>query len=87
MDECNFSCPTRYIFNRWHYCTKYCIWDKRRSISMSKIIEAAKKSQLDEFIKSTENGYRTFVGERGIKLMEVSAEIGIAGALYKNLKF
>tara|TARA_Y200000002_G_scaffold362861_1_gene350334 strand:+ start:75 stop:1346 length:1272 start_codon:yes stop_codon:yes gene_type:complete len=56
-------------------------------ISMNRIIKSAKKAQLHEFIISTENGYETFVGERGIKLSGGQRQrIGIARALYKESK-
>ena len=56
-------------------------------ISMSKIIKSAKNAQIHEFINSTENGYQTFVGERGIKLSGGQRQrIGIARALYKECK-
>ena len=41
---------------------------KDNLISFSKVKEAAKKAQIHEFIESSENGYSTVIGERGIKL-------------------
>ena len=56
-------------------------------ISNSKIINAAKMAQIHQFIRSTDNGYETFVGERGIKLSGGQRQrIGIARALYKKSK-
>ncbi len=53
--------------------------------SMSKVIKAAKKAQIHDFIESTENGYSTHVGERGIRLSGGQRQrIGIARALYKE---
>ena len=52
------------------------------------IKECAKKAQLDEFIDNLSEGYRTFVGERGIKLSGGQKQrIGIARALYREPLF
>ena len=40
-------------------------------INISKLKEATRSAQLDNLIKSLENGYDTKVGERGIKLSGV----------------
>ncbi len=57
----------------------------KKYFSMSKIIEAAKKAQIHEFIESTENGYSTHVGERGIRISGGQRQrLGIARALYKE---
>jgi len=49
------------------------------------IITASKQSQAHEFIMKLENGYDTFIGERGQKLSEGQKQrIAIARALYKN---
>lgn len=49
------------------------------------IIAVAKQSQAHEFIMKLENGYDTFIGERGQKLSEGQKQrIAIARALYKN---
>ncbi|MBU2587746.1 MAG: ABC transporter ATP-binding protein/permease, partial [Alphaproteobacteria bacterium] len=40
----------------------------RPSASMEEIVEAARLARAHEFIARLENGYRTFVGERGAKL-------------------
>ena len=58
---------------------------KKDLISMKRIIEAAKKAQLHEFVESKIDGYCTIIGEKGIKLSGGQRQrIGIARALYKN---
>ena len=60
---------------------------KNNLVPLKKVKEAAKKAQIHEFIESTENGYSTFIGERGIKLSGGQIQrIGIARALYRKSK-
>lgn len=49
------------------------------------VIAAAKKANCHEFIKQLSDGYRTFVGERGIKLSGGERQrVAIARAILKN---
>ncbi|MBT4936381.1 ATP-binding cassette domain-containing protein, partial [Candidatus Peregrinibacteria bacterium] len=51
------------------------------------IMDAAKKAHAHDFIMSFENGYETYVGERGVKLSGGEKQrIGIARAILENKK-
>ncbi len=55
------------------------------SATDDEIIEAAKAANIHDFIMSLENGYETYVGERGIKLSGGQKQrISIARAFLKN---
>jgi ABC-type multidrug transport system fused ATPase/permease subunit len=57
----------------------------RDQIDMARVHEAAEQAQIAGFIESTQEGYDSFVGERGIRLSGGQRQrIGIARALYKQ---
>lgn len=50
-----------------------------------RVVEAAKRAQLYEFVVSLPDGFETHVGERGIRLSGGQRQrLGIARAIYKN---
>ena len=54
-------------------------------LDIKRVKEAARQAQIAEFIESSPQGYKTFVGERGIRLSGGQRQrIGIARALYKK---
>ena len=62
----------------------------KNNIDFELIKKCAEKAQLERFISNLSQGYKTFIGERGIKLSGGQKQrIGIARALYKkaNLLF
>jgi ATP-binding cassette subfamily B protein len=55
------------------------------TVDMERVIEAARKAQLDGFVDELPEGYDTFVGERGIRLSGGQRQrLGIARAIYKQ---
>ena len=55
------------------------------AIDMERVRQAARQSQIAEFIESGPEGYNTLIGERGIRLSGGQRQrIGIARALYKR---
>ncbi len=58
-----------------------------RDIDKEKLIKAAKKAQLEDFILKQPFAYQSFVGENGVKLSGGQKQrIAIARALYKDQK-
>ena len=58
---------------------------QKENIDKVKLLQAAEQSQILEYIESTEAGFETMVGERGIRLSGGQRQrIGIARALYKQ---
>lgn len=56
------------------------------SIDMERVKESARKAQLTDFIKTLPSGYRTIVGERGVRLSGGQRQrIGLARAFYKQV--
>jgi len=54
-------------------------------INFEKVRQATKISELDNFINTLPNGYKTIVGERGVRLSGGQRQrIGIARALYHD---
>ncbi len=54
-------------------------------IDMDRVRLAAQKAQISGYIESQPEGYRAFVGERGVRLSGGQRQrIGIARALYKE---
>ncbi len=58
---------------------------KQKDIDFRKVKKAANSAKISDFIDSTEEGYSTYVGERGIQLSGGQCQrIAIARALYKG---
>ena len=58
---------------------------KINKIEMDRVISAAKKAKIHDFIESLPMGYESYVGERGIRLSGGQKQrLGIARALYQK---
>ena len=54
-------------------------------IDFNRVREAAKQAQINDSIESLPNGYKTLIGERGVRLSGGQRQrIGIARAIYKK---
>jgi ATP-binding cassette subfamily B protein len=54
-------------------------------IDMARVRDCARKARIDDYIDSLNEGYKTYVGERGVRLSGGQRQrIGIARALYKQ---
>lgn len=59
----------------------------RNQIDLVRMKHAAEQAQIASFVEASQEGYQTFVGERGIRLSGGQRQrIGIARALYKQAK-
>ncbi len=57
----------------------------RSTIDEARVIDAARRAELDEFVAAQPDGYASVVGERGVRLSGGQRQrIGIARALYKR---
>tara|TARA_B100000212_G_C27382579_1_gene537756 strand:+ start:2677 stop:4464 length:1788 start_codon:yes stop_codon:yes gene_type:complete len=60
---------------------------KKEEIDMIRVKDCAKRAKISDFIEGSISGYKTNVGENGIKLSSGQCQrIGIARALYKKYK-
>ena len=59
----------------------------RQQIDLARVKQAAVQAQIASFIEGSDQGYQSFVGERGIRLSGGQRQrIGIARALYKQAR-
>jgi len=54
-------------------------------VDVDRLVDAAKKAELEEFVRSLPDGYETLIGERGIRLSGGQRQrLGLARAIYKR---
>ena len=57
----------------------------KKEVDLNLVKKAASKARIEEFINTSKYGYKTLIGERGVRLSGGQRQrIGIARALYKN---
>jgi len=57
----------------------------KAKLDLERVADAARKAQIDDFIRSLPDGYHTPVGERGVRLSGGQRQrLGIARAIYKD---
>ena len=62
--------------------------EKQMNIELLKVDESIKKAELNDFVKSKENGIETIIGENGFSLSGGQQQrLGIARGLYKGVSF
>ena len=60
---------------------------KKEELDMNRVKDSARRAKISDLIEQSTFGYRTNVGEKGIRLSGGQCQrIGIARALYKNNK-
>ena len=78
-----FPCPGA-IFLKEGSIAENIAFGKKKNIDYDLLERSSKIAQINEYIKSTEYGYNSIVGERGIRLSGGQRQrIAIARALYK----